>query len=71
MMGNTIYEQLDKMEAGNVDVDFEPHHASIQNFIASLKRCFSKGALSISISFDYLGLRLKSGKTILQVFLGK
>ncbi|KAM0166522.1 hypothetical protein ACHAQE_001326 [Botrytis cinerea] len=65
-MENTLYEQLDEMKAGNVDVDFEPYHASIQNFIASLERCFSKGALSISIAFDYLGLRLKSEETILQ-----
>ncbi|KAM3152966.1 hypothetical protein ABEW05_006634 [Botrytis cinerea] len=47
-MENTLYEQLDEMKAGNVDVDFEPYHASIQNFIASLERCFSKGALSVS-----------------------
>ncbi|KAF7854202.1 hypothetical protein EAF04_010499 [Stromatinia cepivora] len=71
MMGNTIYEQLDEVEARNTNVDFEPHHASIQNFIASLKRCLGTSALRFEIGFDYLGLRLNSGKTILQGVSGK
>ncbi|KAJ8060983.1 hypothetical protein OCU04_010061 [Sclerotinia nivalis] len=71
MMGNTIYEQLAEVEARNTNVDFEPHHASIQNFVASLKRCLGTSALRFEIGFDYLGLRLKSGKTILQGVSGK
>ncbi|KAI9644602.1 hypothetical protein NHQ30_006623 [Ciborinia camelliae] len=71
MMGNTIYEQLDEMEERTINVDFEPHHTSIQNFIASLKRCLGTSALRFEIGFDYLGLRLKSGKVILQGVSGK
>lgn len=71
IMGNTVYEQLDELEARDTNVNFEPHHASIQNFVGSLKRCLGTSALRFEIGFDYLGLRLKSGKTILQGVSGK
>ncbi|EDO04072.1 hypothetical protein SS1G_06554 [Sclerotinia sclerotiorum 1980 UF-70] len=70
-MGNTVYEQLDELEARDTNVNFEPHHASIQNFVGSLKQCLGTSALRFEIGFDYLGLRLKSGKTILQGVSGK
>lgn len=71
VMGNTIYEQLDELEARTTNVDFEPHQTSIQHFVVSLKRCLGTSALPFEIGFDYLGLRLKSGKTILQGVSGK
>ncbi|APA14592.1 hypothetical protein sscle_13g093620 [Sclerotinia sclerotiorum 1980 UF-70] len=71
IMGNTVYEQLDELEARDTNVNFEPHHASIQNFVGSLKQCLGTSALRFEIGFDYLGLRLKSGKTILQGVSGK